>query len=277
MLENNQNPTSPQPSQIPPWKSPGQPNNPPQSNPTPYRFPSQNNPVPPRPLQPNQAFRPATPLQPPIKPNQVYQTVPLPPVRPSPNAQQFNQQPQPLPKEEKDWGPIKPIRRVPKPTEKQLGYVLARAERVDMEETTSKSKRRTIIGSTILILVIVGGTAAFIFFGRGEGTSQLTNQPVIVSNTNSLMNNRNLADQVFPSTNSNTNQSNVNKNNSNINSQVNSNTNIDSDNDGLTDVQEIVYGTSPNNPDTDGDGYLDGPEVSGGFDPLKGGGAKLAE
>jgi len=37
--------------------------------------------------------------------------------------------------------------------------------------------------------------------------------------------------------------------------------NPDSDNDGLTDEDEIVWGTDPNNPDTDQDGLLDGTEV----------------
>jgi len=33
---------------------------------------------------------------------------------------------------------------------------------------------------------------------------------------------------------------------------------LDSDGDGLTDSQEVAFGTDPNNPDTDGDGLLDG-------------------
>jgi len=42
----------------------------------------------------------------------------------------------------------------------------------------------------------------------------------------------------------------------------------DSDGDGLTDGEEIFYGTDPNNPDTDGDGFLDGEEVKGGYNPM---------
>ncbi|WP_434391686.1 Ig-like domain-containing protein [Melittangium boletus] len=43
----------------------------------------------------------------------------------------------------------------------------------------------------------------------------------------------------------------------------------DADNDGLTDMEEAVAGTHPNNPDTDGDGITDGVEVKvGGTDPL---------
>jgi hypothetical protein len=44
---------------------------------------------------------------------------------------------------------------------------------------------------------------------------------------------------------------------------------LDDDNDGLTDEEETVAGTSPTDPDTDGDGLLDGEEVLfWGSDPL---------
>lgn len=42
----------------------------------------------------------------------------------------------------------------------------------------------------------------------------------------------------------------------------------DPDNDGLTNAQEMIAGTSPDNPDTDGDGMNDGDEVASGRDPL---------
>lgn len=42
---------------------------------------------------------------------------------------------------------------------------------------------------------------------------------------------------------------------------------MDSDGDGLTDSEEINYGTDPNNPDTDGDFYKDGDEVKNGYNP----------
>jgi hypothetical protein len=41
----------------------------------------------------------------------------------------------------------------------------------------------------------------------------------------------------------------------------------DSDEDGLTDSQEVLYGTNPNNPDSDGDGFNDGEEVGAGTSP----------
>lgn len=49
----------------------------------------------------------------------------------------------------------------------------------------------------------------------------------------------------------------------------------DADSDGLSDNQEILFGTDQHNPDSDGDGYADGEEVSNGYNPL--GGGKLGE
>ncbi len=42
----------------------------------------------------------------------------------------------------------------------------------------------------------------------------------------------------------------------------------DSDSDGLTDIEERMYGTDYRNPDTDGDTFLDGNEVFHRYDPL---------
>jgi hypothetical protein len=44
---------------------------------------------------------------------------------------------------------------------------------------------------------------------------------------------------------------------------------LDSDQDGLTDQEEKMIGTDPQNADTDGDGYSDGKEVASGYNPLK--------
>ena len=51
--------------------------------------------------------------------------------------------------------------------------------------------------------------------------------------------------------------------------------NNDADYDGLTDKMELAFHTDPTNPDSDGDSFLDGDEVNGGYDPARGGKAKL--
>lgn len=50
---------------------------------------------------------------------------------------------------------------------------------------------------------------------------------------------------------------------------------LDSDSDGLTDLEEVIFGTSPTNVDTDDDNYQDGVEVSAGYSPTTPGSAKL--
>ncbi len=51
----------------------------------------------------------------------------------------------------------------------------------------------------------------------------------------------------------------------------------DQDADGLTDMEEAIFGTDPSKPDSDGDGYSDGQEVNQGYNPVKGEGAKLID
>lgn len=43
---------------------------------------------------------------------------------------------------------------------------------------------------------------------------------------------------------------------------------LDTDSDGLTDIEERLYGTDFRNPDTDGDSFIDGNEVFHGYNPL---------
>ncbi len=42
---------------------------------------------------------------------------------------------------------------------------------------------------------------------------------------------------------------------------------LDSDSDGVTDLEEAIYGTNANNPDSDSDGFLDGNEVYNLYNP----------
>lgn len=52
---------------------------------------------------------------------------------------------------------------------------------------------------------------------------------------------------------------------------------LDTDQDGLTDVEEVIYGTAIDNQDSDGDGYTDGSEVVNGYAPAKAESVKLYE
>jgi hypothetical protein len=45
-------------------------------------------------------------------------------------------------------------------------------------------------------------------------------------------------------------------------------TTVDSDGDDISDADEILLGSNPDNPDTDGDGFWDGDEVETGNDPM---------
>lgn len=49
---------------------------------------------------------------------------------------------------------------------------------------------------------------------------------------------------------------------------------LDDDRDGLSNAEEIIWGSDPRNPDTDSDGFKDGEEVRNNFDPVVAGEGK---
>lgn len=217
--------------------------------------PTSGGPLPPWLRRPSAAPAPSQPLPTPSDiPGPWSRPVSLKPAAPS------EPQPTSTPASEaaKDWGPIKPIRTVPKPDEKKVAYILAQTEHVVNPEEEGARKKWIILGSIIAFLVIAGGTLAFVFFGRNTQTPKLDTNSVTIVNTKLKNSNVNTND-VFPSTNT---YRNVNASNENAN------TTLDSDSDGLTDKQEALYGTDPKKPDTDGDGYTDGQEVQSGYNPL---------
>ena len=233
---------------------------------TPPSQPTTGAPLPPwrrTPQQPVSAFHPASPQD-------------TSSVRPEPAAPASVP---PTPSAAKDWGPLKPIRTVPKPSEAKVAYVLAQTTPVMGEDHETSRKRWIIAASVIGIVVIAGGTLAFVFFGGKTSTNlhTQTNEPVFVVNTNRTKNGNVNTSGVFPNANQNVN-TNASVVNMNVNGNVNvnlstsnaaiTNTAADSDNDGLTDAQEKVYGTDINTPDTDSDGYSDGQEVQSGYNPL---------
>ncbi len=176
--------------------------------------------------------------------------------------------------EEKDWGPLKPVRTVPKPSEAKVAYVLAQTTPVPHPEEgeASTRKRWIIIGSLIAVVCIAGGTLAFVVYGKKTKTdlSTPTNQPVYVTNVNTSNVN---TTGVFPNANVNQNSNasvaNVNVGNTNVAATNTSTTgtSLDSDHDGLSDAQEKLYGTDPLKADTDGDGYTDLTEIRSSYSP----------
>jgi len=153
-----------------------------------------------------------------------------------------------------------------------------------------KSKKVLLI--VLLLIVVFGGVAygAVILFNRLSTNANTNANANLVNNANINLNgnknantnlNTNTNGNLNLNTNTNTNanlNTNLNANanlNLNMNSNANSNTNVsiipptsstDGDLDGLTDVEETLYGTNKSAPDTDGDGYIDGKKVQASGD-----------
>lgn len=151
-------------------------------------------------------------------------------------------------------------------------------------------KKFALIGGSIVVVMVIITAVVVLIYSRPPAA---VNQNVAITNTvnvnrtntNSNTNaNQNVNVNVNANTNSNTNtntnlNSNANTNtnvNVNTNANTNSNTNTnsteitstkDTDKDGLTDNEEVIWGSGQNKPDTDGDGFLDGEEIANGYSP----------
>ena len=144
---------------------------------------------------------------------------------------------------------------------------------------SSSTKRLLII--FVVVLVIAGlGVAGLFVFQRLNKTTLNDNVTVINNHNNANLNVANVNDEnanangnenANLSTNVNTTPANINSN-ANTNTSTNTNTSVgttgtplpssqDTDGDGLTDVEEGVYGTDITKPDTDGDTFIDGKQV----------------
>jgi hypothetical protein len=177
----------------------------------------------------------------------------------------------------KDWGPLKPIRKVPKPGEERMQSTLAVATMPQVADVETKTKLGLILGLVGLVVIIGGGTAAFVFFGKKTDDSKLNDN----ANSVAVLSNANTNRSVFPEGNSNVNQA-VNQNVNtagnvntvgNVNAAGNVNqaivpTTADTDKDGIFDQDELYLGTDPAKTDTDGDGYSDSSELRKGYSPV---------
>lgn len=206
--------------------------------------------------------------------------------------------PQPV-QDGKDWGPLKPIRKVPKPGEERMQSTLAVAAMPQVADVETKSKVGMILGLIGLLVVIGGGTAAFVFFGKKTDDTKLNGN----ANSVAVVTNANTNRSVFPAGNSNVNQAgnqnvnaasnvnstgnvnaagNVNQASGNTNASSNTNSNLiapspDADKDGIPDKYEMYFGTDSSLADSDGDSYSDIQEIAKGYSPNGTGSIALAD
>lgn len=157
--------------------------------------------------------------------------------------------------------------------------------------------KKLIITIIVVLVAIVIGVGGFLLYqSLNEDNNVVLANVNLNTNLNSNLNsNVNTNANVNLNTNSNSNSNsnsntnlnangNINSNsNSNLNTNKNTNTNtaidfdfglktqvpdsVDSDSDGLTDKEEILFGTDEDLPDTDLDTFLDGEEVKVGYNP----------
>jgi len=154
------------------------------------------------------------------------------------------------------------------------------------DKTSSGGNNYFLIISIIVLVLAIAGGGVFLFLQKNNDTDPVvTNENINITTNDNINENINLNANTNINTNiNNSNISNSNLNVRNINLNIfndNKNTNsavplnvnsgvgssIDSDSDGLTDIEEVLFGTSVSLPDTDGDSYADGKEVIDGYDP----------
>lgn len=158
-----------------------------------------------------------------------------------------------------------------------------------------KKSRAGLITIIILGILLLGGLSVVgYYFNEGlinqaaNNNSSNQNVTVVNQNTNQEVNTNTMPVNVNENQNVNAgvNTSTSTDANTNQNTNTNTNTNVgtvtqlpsaaDGDNDGLTAVEEQLYGTNEIVSDTDGDGYPDGSELLNGYDPTKANGALAA-
>lgn len=146
-------------------------------------------------------------------------------------------------------------------------------EKFTVREEKKPASNLYIVVLTVLILLVVIGGGTYVFYKAVKPPSA---QIAKVENVNL---------EVKPPVEVNKNENiNVNENknvNANVNANANANINaeippifagmpvssLDTDQDGLTDVEEELYGTNPNLADSEGDGHSDGLELINLYNP----------
>jgi len=179
-------------------------------------------------------------------------------------------------------GPMEPADEWVKPIMPAVGD----EKKVSTKSTAGKFKKIAFISIVAIAIVGVLGVSAWYAYGIFTQTPKAEVVNTNAVNTNTVINNVNSQPSVL--------EQNTNLINTETNNQVNVDAEpvrpLDTDRDGLSDDEEKMYGTNPNNADTDGDGltdrdevkvfhtdpnnvdtdgdsYQDGAEVNSGYDP----------
>jgi len=179
------------------------------------------------------------------------------------------------------------------PTPVKKTRIYAMPEKFYVSESSGREGKNTflIVAIIILAVALLGGGAYFLIQKTGQSTNTDTNdsglsnlknvnenvnENVNAENSNANANtnivNINTDTNVNIQTNRNIDVSNINLfTNTNTQPPINTNTTVtgsqDTDKDGLTDMEESLFGTSISLSDTDNDGFSDGQEVVNGYDP----------
>lgn len=146
-----------------------------------------------------------------------------------------------------------------------------------VNKSGAKTMTKVLLSLFIFLSLLLGAAAWYVIKQKKPIVNNNNNNAIVNTNTQNTVNNTNNVNQI-----NNTNQVNninvdINTNN-NANINVNTNTiiieptdNPDADGDGLTLLEENLYGTDPNLEDTDKDGYKDGQELLNLYDPASAG------
>lgn len=161
-----------------------------------------------------------------------------------------------------------------------------------LNQPPKKTSSAVILIIVLLLFLILAGVGVFFFRDKisgflasrygGEVALEVNSAPSNLNNA-ALVNETNANENVNVNINENANFNENTNANENTNSETNANLNVnieigqqnldtmisgaDMDNDLLTDAEEIIYQSNPNQGDSDQDGYLDGSEVANFYDP----------
>lgn len=149
------------------------------------------------------------------------------------------------------------------------------ALKLDSQKSGAKTMAKALVLLLVLLGLVLGGAAWYIVSKRKPvvDTNQNQNTNQVVNNQNNINtgNNLNTTNTTNNINNANTNNPNININNNVNNIVVPPSDNQDSDKDGLTLLEENLYGTNQELDDTDKDGYKDGAELLNLYDPTMAG------